>query len=274
MATEQIRFFDKNKMDISNINASITVTDAVATDTGSAIVDNMRKPGNDSAWLTTDSTDAANTTLDFLFADERTISVIAMVLHNLKAYTIQYWNGSSYVDFSTVISETTNVETTNFYYVTEVQTDRVRLVITGAQIVDADKIIRQFIATDHLLTGQLVGWPIIGRPKHETGKRVNKMLSGKVNVVETITSFSFQLSVSNWNIDADINIIEEIYFGRRPVLVSLSGGDDSQFSHQRVGYRKEDIYLMRAIDDYSPEWSSGIYKNGLKLKIRFAEAVG
>lgn len=273
MSVQQIRFFEKNKIDFSNPDAVLSVTDATASDNGQSIVDNVRLPNNDTAWLTTGSNDAANTQLDVDLIDETEIDTIILVLHNFDSYTIQYWNGVSYVDFSTAINESGNTKTTNYHYFNEVSTSRLRLIITATQTVDADKVLRQFIVTRGLLTGQLAGWPLIRRPRIETGKRVSKMLSGRITVAESIAAFSCELSVSNWNIDADLSIVEEIYFGRRAVLMSLSGGDDSQFSHKRVGYRDEDVYLVRAVDDYSPEWASGIYKNGIDLKIQLAEAV-
>jgi hypothetical protein len=269
----QIKFFNKNKLDIDNVDVNITVTDAVATDDGEALLDLMRNRNNASAWITTGSTDAANTTLVFDMVDERPVSDIIIVKHNLKAFTVKYWDGAVYQDFSTAISETVNTEETSYYSFTEVQTSKLQLIITGTQTVDDDKTIRQFIATDKLLTGQLVGWPIIKSPRHNSSKQINKMLSGKVNVVESVGAFSFSLTVSNWTKDADLNIVEEIYFGRKGVLVSLSGGDDAQFTNRRIGYRKEDIYLMRTVNDYSPEWSKGIYTNGLKINMKLAESI-
>lgn len=271
---QQIKFFNKNKLDIDNNSVALTVTDTTATNDGTTFLNNMRNRNNASGWLTTGSNDAANTTIIFDMTDEQSITDIIIVKHNLKAFTVKYWNGSSYVDFSTPISETTNTEETNYFEFDSVSTSRIQLIITGAQVVDADKVIRQFIATEKLLTGEFIGWPLVRRARHSTAKQISKMLSGKINVVESSGAFSFELSVRNWNIDADLSIVEEIFFGRKGVLVSLSGGDDAQFSHKRVGYRKEDLYLVRATNDYTPDWVSGIYTNGIKIKLRLAEAIG
>lgn len=269
----QIKFYNKNKLDLDNDLVTISVTDTTATSDGADLVDFMRNRNNQSAWVTTGSNDAANTTLVFDFKDEREITDVIMILHNLKAFTIKYWDGATYQDFSTPINETTNTKTSSFFEFDLVSTSRLQLIITGTINADDDKTIRQFIATDKVLSGQLVGWPEIKSPRHGSNKRVNRMLSGKVNVVESRGAFTFDLSVSNWNIDADLDIIEEIYFGRRAVLVSLSGGDEEQFSHLRVGYRNEDIYFMRATNDYSPEWSRGIYNNGLRIRMKLSEAI-
>lgn len=269
----QIKFFEKNRIDLSNMNGSITVTDAIATNTGQDFVGFMRNRNNTSAWLTTGSTDAANTTLIIDFGSEVELSDIMILKHNLKAYTLKYWNGLSYVDFSTPIAETVNASENTNHEFTMVSTVRLQLIITGTIVADADKVIRQFIATNKLLSGQLDGWPQITNPRFNTNKKISKMLSGKVNVVESVGGFSMTFSVANWNIDADLSLVEEIYFGKRGVLVLLSGHDESQFSSERMGFRNEDIYFMRAINDYTPAWNNGIYVNGLKLSVKMSEAI-
>lgn len=269
----QIRFFNKNKIDLDNPNVTITVTDATATNDGQDFVDFMRNRNNTSAWLTTGSNDAANTELLVEMVDEREISEILLICHNLKAYTIQYWNGSIYTDFSTPIAETVNAELTNHHTFTKVSTSRIKIVITGTQVADADKQIKQLIFTDEVASGQLEGWPVIKKPRHSKNKRITSMLSGKVNVVESVGSFGMDLSVRNWNIDSDMELVEEIYFGNRGVLVWLSGGDQTQFSRAHIGYRKEDIFLMRATNDYTPEFRSGIYSTGVKITMKLRESI-
>lgn len=268
----QIKFFNKNRLDLSNDDASIEVTDLTASNDGQEFVDFMRNRNNRSAWLTTGSNDAALTQIDVNLGIQYLVTDIMLLKHNLGAYTIQYWDGFSYVDFPTAINETTNTETSTNHEFTETWVQEFRIIIQGTIVADEDKKISQLIITDKLASGQLKGWPKIRKPTHNTNKRVSRMLSGKVNVVESIGGFSMDLTVSNWNIDVDLELIEEIYFGRRAVLVLLSGSDETQFSHVRVGYRNEDLYFMRAVNDYIPEWNTGIYVNGLNIKLSMAEA--
>jgi len=272
--SQQIRFFDKSAIDLGNDAASINVTDTTATNNGQSFVDFMRNRNNSSSWMTTGSNDAANTTLVFQFGDVRDIKDIMIVGHNLAAYTLKYWDGiSAYVDFATPISVSGSTDFVTHHQVTEVSTDSIQLVITGAQVVDADKSIRQFIITNRVGTGQLDGWPVIKNATHSTNKKISSMLSGKVNVVESVGAFACELTVTNWNIDDDLSIIEEIYFGKRGVLVWLSGGDEDQFSHKRVGYRLEDIFLMRAVNDYQPDWAAGLYTSGIIMQLKLREAI-
>lgn len=269
----QITFFEKNVIDLDNENVTITVTDSVADENGQDFVNFVRNRNLTSAWLTTGSTDAANTQLDFEWVDQNTISEIILVRHNWKAFTIQYWNGSSFVDFSTPISETVNADSTSIFSFTAVQTDQIRIIITAAQVVDADKQLFQIIVTNKILTGALNGWPVIRSPRHSTNKIVTPMLSGKRNVIESLGFFSCQLSVESWRDDEDLTLIERIYFGRNPVLLWLSGGVEEQFSTNRIGYRNEDFYLVRPTDDYTPEYLKGLYKSGLKISMKLEEVI-
>lgn len=271
--TGQIRFFKKNKIDLSNTLASITVTDAIATNDGAAFVNFLRNRNNTSAWVTTGSDDAALTELVFDMTDERDVDTLILVDHNLKAYTIQYFNGATFVDFSTTIAETVNTKDTTFHQFDKVTTSKIKLIIQGTFVADADKFIKQFIVTEKLVTGQLKGWPVIRRPRLNTNKKVAVMLSGKVNVTESIGGFSMDLQVRHWSIDSDLNIVEEIYLGRRGVLVWLSAGAEEQFQFKRIGYRNKDIFLMRATNDYGPEFVSGVYVNGLKITLKLRESI-
>jgi hypothetical protein len=271
--TGQIRAFKKNKLDISNTLASITVTDGTATNDGSSFVDFLRNRNNTSAWLTTGSDDAALTQLDFELTDERDLDTLILVCHNFDSYTIQYWDGALYQDFSTPIAVTGNTKETTFHQFDKVETSRLRLIIQGTIVPDADKKMKQFIATENLVTGQLAGWPIIKKPTFDTNKKISKMLSGKVNVTESVGGFGFDLQVRHWSIDSDLNIVEEIYLGKRGVLIWLSAGDEEQFQFKRIGYRNEDIYLMRAVNNYSPEYVSGVYVNGVKITLKLRESI-
>lgn len=269
--SQRILFTKLNKIDLSNLDASITVTDTTASNNGQSFIDFVRNRNNTSAWLTTGSNDAANTQLDIDTIDERDINRIIIVGHNLKAYTIQFFNGTIFTDFSTVIAETNDLEDTTAFTFDLVSTAKIRIIITGTKVADADKIIKQLYITEDI--GQLQGWPIIRNAKHTTNKRIGRMLSGKINSIESVGGFACDLRVSNYNIDADLTIIEKIYFGKRGVQVWLCGGNEDQFSHKRIGYRKEDIFLMRVTNDYQDDWVSGVYKNGIKILMKLAESI-
>lgn len=272
---QQIRFLQKNIMDLSYPQATITVTDLVAYNSGQEIVDFVRNRNNSSAWLTTGSNDSANTQLLAQFGVGRDISTIILVKHNWKAFTIQYWDEltTSWKDFSTPINETNNTDSTSHFDFNRVETNQIRIVISAVQIVDEDKELYQLIVTDSIGVGQLEGWPQIKNPTHDTNKRKTKMLSGKVHVVESVGSFQCSLEVANWRSVNDLTLVEDIYFRREGILLWLCGGDESQFSVASRGYRKEDLYYVRPTNSFEPEFVKGTYSNGQKIKMDLQEAI-
>jgi len=266
----QIKLFDKNYIDMDNPNITMTVTDTVATDNGQDIVDFTRNRSNNSAWATTDSTDAANTTIEVNTGDHESIDTIILIGHNFKSFTIQY-EDAGWQDFSTVISETTNSDSTTEFNFTEVSTSKIKLIITGCQTVDEDKVLKQLLILKTMR--QLEAFPEIKKPSHSTNRKISKMLSGKSNFVSQVGGFKVDLKLKYWNNDADLTAIEQIYVNRLPVLVWLCGGDEDQFQFKRIGYRKEDIYLMRPANDYIPQWYSNIYTTGIDINIKLVEVV-
>ena len=266
----QIKLLYKNYVDIDNPNVTLTVTDAVATSSGQDIVDFIRNRNNNSAWLTTETSDAANTTLDIDLGDVQFIDTLILIGHNFKSFTIQYWD-SGWTDFSTAIAETTNTDSSTEFTFTEVLTNKLQLILTGTQTADEDKVLKQLIVTK--LLRQLEAYPEIKNPSHTTNRSISKMISGKSNFVSQIGGFNVDLVLKYWNNDDDLSAIETIYTNRLPVLVWLCGGDEDQFKFKRIGYRKEDIYLMRPSNDYVPQWFSSIYTTGIDITIKLVEVV-
>lgn len=268
---QQIKFFKQNKVDLVSPNIDITVTDSTALSTGDAIADRVRNRSNRSAWRTTGSTDAGTTTLTVSMGDALFIDRLVLVKHNFKSFTVKYWNGLIYQDFSTPINETTNTLETNYYEFDNVAASKIQIIINGTQTADEDKYLYQLLVTEQ--EGQLDAWPEIKKPTHVRNVKKTTMLSGKTNLLESVGRFSCQLSVGYWKDEDDLVLVEKLYLGRRPMLVWLCGGDEDQFGSVRAGYRLEDFYLMRPTNDYIPEWVNYVYTTGLKLDIKLDEVV-
>ncbi len=266
--SQQIRIFEANNVDLLNNNVSITITDAVATSTGSTIVDFMRNRSLDSAWITTDSTDAAGTQIDVSLGDARDISDILILGHNLKSFTLSTFNGVTYDQQFTTTTETEDVTYIQF---TEVSTTAIRIVVNGTQTADDDKFIKRLIVTK--LFGQFNGFPKIQSPTNSTNKKTTKMLSGKISLTEGVGSFQCKLNVENFFDTADLQLIENVFLARNGVEVWLSGGDEDQFTLALKGYRRLDVYRMRPKNEYKPEWAKGIYVLGTKQTLDLVEVV-
>lgn len=267
----QIKFFQKNEIDIDDQNTNITITDSVASNNGQDFVDLMRNRNNDSGWITTGSTDAANTQIDVDMSSARAIDRIIIVEHNLKSFTIQYWDGASFVDFSTAINETTNDESTSEFIFDEVETDQIRIIISATQEVDDQKIIRQLLICKSI--GQLEGFPQVRRPTYSLEKSTTKMLSGKFNISRQRGNFSCQLSVASYSIESDLDILESIYFSINGVLVWINANDDEQFKRPHISFRKQDIFLMAPRDEWQPEHYKNCYSLGMKFSMNLVEVI-
>lgn len=265
MSASQIIFFEKNKADYSLDDVTTTASQ------GDAYADYALNRSNQSAWVTSGSVDADNTTFEVDWADQKRITDILLVLHNFKAYTIQYWDGSLYQDFSPAISETTNTVDTTHHSFTEVITNKIKLTITGTMVANEDKVLRQLIATKQL--GQFAAWPIIDNPTISRNRQRTKMLSGKESIRENVGLFTCKLKIAYLKSDADCLIVESLFEANEGFLVWLCGGDESQFATNRKGYRLEDIYLMKCSNEYSPEWYQGLYKTGMVVDMQLVEVV-
>jgi hypothetical protein len=265
-------FFEKNKLDLDLGSAvTCTITDGTASNTGQDVVDLMRNRNNRSGWGTVGSNDAANTEMLWELSDQVTIDAILLVKHNFKSYTIQYWNGSSFVDFSTAINVSDNATETTYHVFNDVSTNKIKLIITGTMTVDDDKYLRQFIATERL--GQLASGFKIDNPRVSQERRQVKLLSGKSKIVRNLGAYSVRLSKNNVVSENDLGLLETCYELPEGFLVWLCGGDTSQFRTQRIGYRLEDIFLMDFKNDWEPEWDGGFYKHGTNVKLDLVEVV-
>lgn len=261
----QIRFFEKNKADFSDMNVIVSASQ------GQTYADRVRDRSNNTAWVTTGSVDADNTTFEIDFGDTKRIDSILLLKHNFKSYEIEYWNGSAWTAFPTPIDETVFAGESSFHQFTAVETTGVKLTIRGTQIVDDEKKLYQFVCTEEI--GQFNAWPVIKGAKTSRNRTRQKMLSGKENIREQVGAFSCSLSVAILSDSDDLDIIEALHDANEGFLVWLSGGDEAQFSSPRKGYRLEDLFLMKCVTELTNEFFKGIYPNGLVVKFDLVEVV-
>lgn len=262
--------FEKNKIDLDMPGVVITATDGVATDPGTDFVDLLRNRRNENGWGTGGSSDAGNSTLEIVLQDEVTVTDILLVNMNFKAYTLQYWNGSAYVDFSTPINVSNNATTTKHHNFTEVSSSQFKLIVTGTMTADQDKLMSQLIITKRL--GQFSSQPFIKRPKQDKGRKVRRMLSGRSNVTKTIGTFGCALSFPAFKSSTDYDLIETMFESFNGFLVWLCAGDVSEFYGDIQGFRLKDIYLMNCANDLDTEFLQGHFDHGHKFDLSLVES--
>lgn len=261
----QIRFFRKNAADIDASGVTVTASQ------GDDVADLALNRTTLSGWMTTGSVDADNTTFQIDWDSEQLIDSILLVHHNFKNYTLQYWNGSAWTDFSTTVAVTNNTDGTTFHEFTEVSTTKLLLTVTGTQTANEDKYLGMFIATTAL--GQFAGWPQIKKPLVSRNRQVTQMLSGKRSIHEGVGNFACTLSVQLTTDTADLALVETLYDENEGFHVWLCGGSESQFSAPRKPYRLRDVFLMKCADELEPELHKGIYVAGMKIDMQLTEVV-
>ncbi len=261
----QIAFYEKNKADLDAPNCVATASQGVGFE------DLARNRSNDTWWATSGSVDADNTTYEMDLVDLFNIDTIILVGHNFKSYTLKYWDGAAYQNFSTTVAPTTNTATTTSHSFTAVDTTKILLTILGTMTVNEDKTLAQFIITKKI--AQLNGWPVIKAPMHDKNISVTKMVSGKSNVAQNLIGFSVSLEVVTLSNSADLAAIDTIYFSGHSFLVWLCGGNESQFRYAARGFRLKDIYLVQCVNQWTPEPYNGLYGTGYKTQIKLAEVI-
>lgn len=267
--SQQIRFFDIPRSDLTNENFSFTVIDEVAEDNGQLIADFMRNRNLTSAWMTSGSNDSANTELVADFIDSESISSLFLVQHNLKNFKVEWFDG---VTWSLVDQLTDNAESTTEHVINQDGVKKIKVTIYGTMVANDDKRITQFLAMESI--GQLVGWPEISNMDYDLGQKSNKMLSGKYSISESVGSTSLDLTVDVEDSQHDLDIYEKLFFlYKMGFVVYLSGGDESQFRVKVKGYRKEDFFVMKPTRDYSTDFYKSLYQSGIKFKASFVEVV-
>jgi hypothetical protein len=269
------KVFKRSHIDIASTNVNLTVTDSVASNTGQSFVDKIRNRNNFSVWGTTGSNDAAGTTLEADFIDQKSIDTIILTGHNFETYTIEKWNGSSYVAFSEAISESSYASNFSAHeFSSSETTSRIRITISGTQTPDDDKFLAQLLVLEKLESGQFVAPPIIRRFELSTDKKTKSSLSGKAYLREQVGSTSYDLDFRLVQNDSDLTLLEAMHFNSFNGFVFWpSGGSATQFRYNRIGYRLEDLFLMKVASEWNPVWENGIYSNGMNIRSRLVEVI-
>lgn len=265
----QIKFYRKSHIDLNRPNPVISVSDAVAVNDGAASLHTLRNRNNRSGWLTTGSTDAANTTLLCEFGDLLNVDYVQLNKHNFKNFLIE-WKDVSDV-WSTYANVVNNNTGTTIHSVSSpVNARAIRITITGTMIADADKELRQLIITESLYTFN--GYPVIKKPVFSRERNINKMPSGRINVARKSGSFTCELTIEQTSDVADLEFHQQLYERNEGVLMLITGGEEDQFRFNGQNYRNEDIVLVTPVDEYENPYARGIYTNGIPMKIKLAEA--
>lgn len=265
-----IKVYEKNKLDLDFSAVTLSVTDNVADDSGDDFVDQLRDRSNFTGWGTTGSTDAALTRIDIDTIDSYEIDTIILVNMNFKAYTLQYWNGSAFVDFSTPINETNNEASTKMHTFANPDAHIFRLTIQGVMIVDADKLMSQLIFTR--LIGEFSDQPEITKMEFDTNRKATRLVSGKRHVSQKANSLNVTMQFPPNKTQNDIDLIKDIFESFEGRLISFIGVDDVNLPVVVQGFQNKDLFLMTPTNNLDTAWEQGFFDFGQVNRIDLVEA--
>jgi len=231
---------------------------------------------NTSAWQTDESLDSNNTVYTQDFGRVVELDSLIGIGHNFKDYDIEYFDGSIWNFFTLIAGGTTSftgVTNDEFFHEVVKVTDaeKVRITIRATFIADDPKILTQFISTSK--TGRLTGWPVMSGIRTGRDTSAVDALEGLAYIIDRQGGYRGTLSVSNYTVQTDLDIIKTLFNSVRGFLYWPSGGDESQFSPLVDGYRFEDIFLSRFVGQFKPDKNRGIYNNGLKFSVAVRQVI-
>lgn len=280
--TGGVKFFDLNAAWLNNGGSIVDVLG-----TGSSVVNYLLGKSRYTYWSSVGSNDSTTETLNVIFSSYAVTRII-VVGHNWKQFTAKYWNGSAYVDFTSVvgldgalaggISETAFADNTAYYEVASATTTRVQFTITKTQTANAEKTATFIIVTSEL--GTLQGFPKITAPVSRNPQQM-KMPSGKSKIVKAPESFDMTLGFSPYPASssymADLDLIYQLHDRDTPFLMWPCGGrrGTNYFKYALRQLRLQDIFYAQLATDISGLYSSeGIYTGPVDLgQLEFVEHV-
>lgn len=266
-----IKFFNKSFCDISIDEVNLVVS------SGGSVKDAIRDRKNTTKWSSLGSNDATTETIEIDFGEIKTIDRLILIKNNLKAFNVQYHNGSSYTDFSSVvtkegtqasITETANTKTTNYYEFASVSTQYIKITMTTTQTTNDEKYIYQVIATSEL--GAFTGYPVFNRSFSPIVSR-KTTLSGKTRASVFGEMFECSLSFNGYPTALDHALVLRLWENSEEFLIYPCGGNEDQFRFKTKGDRLEDLWLVTITNDWSPNYVENVYCLPLNYSLNLTE---
>lgn len=276
MISGGIKFFKQNKSLFKNGTTAIASTN---TDSAKHILSSNKY----AQWESIGSNDITDETITITLSQSVDINRIFLIDHNMKQFTIKYWGGSSWDDFTSVvgidgslgsgISETAFSQDTAYYEFDSVNTDQFLITGSTTQTANQDKEIVQFIATEEI--GTFLGYPRVQGLKHNNNITKSKLLSNKTWAYKSQETLTFQIDFNSHPYQNDVDILEVLHESIDPFLVWLCGGryGTSYFRIEQRGWRLKDVYNMQESTAFGSLYSKNIYINGAETGIALLEHI-
>jgi hypothetical protein len=257
----------------------------VVASTGQVVALNIIDKLSYTSWRSVGSNDSTTETLTVTFGSS-TITRLLLLDFNWKNYTVQYWNGTTWVNFTSVvgldgsksaISETAFADNSAYYEFASVTTTQIKITVNTTQTANAEKYLATLMLTTEL--GTFAGFPKIEAPTFSRNPRTNQMLSGRKKIVKQPSVFAVTVTFENYPVlgyGADSDLVFSLFDREAAFYIWLCGGrrGTNYFSYDVPGWRLKDVFRVQTDTDITSEWSDNMYKRGQNLgSILFSEHV-
>jgi hypothetical protein len=271
--TGGIKFFKQSKALFVNDGTAVASTNTEAAK-------NVLSSNKFIRWTSSGSDDTTTETITITFPSA-TIDRVFLIDTNFKEFTIKYDVGGTPTDFTdvlgldgsqSVIAETVYARDTAYYEVDPVTTTKIYITATKSQVVDAEKSLERFYATEEIGTFQ--GYPLVTPETLNPNINQQKVLSGNLNVQKRLETFECGLKFKNYPpIQNDYDITLDIQRRTSSFLIWLCGGKfGTSFNMVRENWDLKNVYNVQAVGKLSPRWNNGIYLAGFSGSIKINQA--
>lgn len=268
-----IKFLDEN-LCLSNNGGTIVAS------SGNSVASNAIDKFAWSYWQSNGSNDSTTETLTLTFPS-CTFSRLLLLDHNFKSYTAKYWNGSSFVNFSSVfgldptgvngngvslsnIGETAYADIASYYEFASVTTTQIQVTATLAQVTNAEKYLATIFIGNELGTFQ--GYPGVSFEFSKNDRQM-QMLSGLMKLVKQNEFLTAKLKFDHYPFayGADVDLLMTLFDRETPFHMWPCGGrrGSKYFGYQMRGFRLKDLYRVQMLSDITPEYTENIYTSGI-----------
>jgi len=262
IVADGILFFSKSATDLDRIGVSS------AASSNPQRSEYVRDSTNYRYWISDGSDDSTTETLTLTF-ENQSFDRIHLIDHNLKEFTIQYWDGvSAFVDFSTPIAETINEATTSYYEFDSVTTTSVRITMEKTIAANAEKRIAQFLQSTQL--HKLEGYPTLS-PRFDVERITKQTIRGRRKSALLDETFSASLAFQRYPVASDLLFFKNLWDNRAEFLVWPCAGKESIFRFNIKGTRLSDIYLCELDGNYDSWFDSNTYVLGVNGSINIVQ---
>lgn len=275
MISGGFKFFTKNYA-LYKDGATITATSN--TSGANAVIDVNKY----TQWTSVGSTDAITETLLITLKTAQVINRLFLIGMNFKQFSVKYWNGSTYADFTSVIGinaevksgiqESTYAKTSAYYEFDSVTTNIIQVSVLKTQVVNVQKFLTTFIVTKEI--GTFKGFP---RASIDVDRNEAKAetLSSKFIVQKGAETTTVGLNFKSHPYQNDLDILDYLFNSEEPFLVYPCGGRDGEtyFKVNQKGWRIGDVVNMQMVGKMPSDFEKGVYILGFNKTIKMEEHI-